>query len=151
MEALSCKHCCCGRAIFWVCVCILRYPACNAHEPYCYLWFPGLYRIFPHYLIKDTIFDKDVIDYKLCVLIFYTTSVWNISHSKKSWARYDKKCKFIFMWSTRYYCPNLMKQFPLQNFEKYSHFMKMLSVGAELIDADRRTDGRMEQQTWRSW
>jgi len=36
----------------WVCVCCLRYPACNAHAPYCQLW-PAcpLYSIFPHYLI----------------------------------------------------------------------------------------------------
>jgi hypothetical protein len=26
-----------------------------------------------------------------CVLIFSTTFVWNISHSKKNWTRYDKK------------------------------------------------------------
>jgi hypothetical protein len=26
----------------------------------------------------------------MCVLIFCTTFVWNISHSKKKWARYDK-------------------------------------------------------------
>jgi len=24
--------------IFWACVCSLRYPACNAHVPYCHLW-----------------------------------------------------------------------------------------------------------------
>ena len=28
----------------------------------------------------------------MCVLIFSTTFVWNISHFKKKWARYDKKC-----------------------------------------------------------
>jgi len=27
----------------------------------------------------------------MCILIFYTTFAWNISHSKKNWARYDKK------------------------------------------------------------
>ena len=26
----------------------------------------------------------------MCVLIFSTNFVWNISHSKKKWARYDK-------------------------------------------------------------
>jgi len=29
----------------------LRYPACNAHVPYCHLWPAWLYNIFPHYLI----------------------------------------------------------------------------------------------------
>jgi len=30
----------------WVCVYSHRYPACNAHEPYCNLWPVLLYRIF---------------------------------------------------------------------------------------------------------
>jgi len=41
--------------ILWVCVCSPRYPACNAHAPYCHLWSAPLYTIFPHYLIKVTI------------------------------------------------------------------------------------------------
>ena len=43
--------------IFWVCVCSLSYPACNAHVPYCYLW-PSGCTIFFHYLINDTIKKK---------------------------------------------------------------------------------------------
>jgi hypothetical protein len=31
-----------------VCVCSLRYPACNAHAPYCNMWPAPLYHIFPH-------------------------------------------------------------------------------------------------------
>jgi len=34
----------------------LRYPACNAHAPYCHLWPTWLYNIFPHYLISGMIF-----------------------------------------------------------------------------------------------
>ena len=37
--------------IFWVCVCSLIYPACNAHAPYCRLWPVPLQGIFPHYLM----------------------------------------------------------------------------------------------------
>jgi len=42
-------------------------------------------------------FGKKVTEHKMCVLIFCTTFVWNISHSKKNWRRYDEKCILIFM------------------------------------------------------
>jgi hypothetical protein len=42
-----------------------------------------VYSIFPHYLIKGTIFGKKVIEHKMCVLIFSTTFVCNIYHCKK--------------------------------------------------------------------
>ena len=88
--------------IFWVCVCSYRYPACNAHAPYCHLWPVWLYNIFPHYLINGTIFGgKNVIEHKTCVLISSTNLVWNIFHSKKKRERCDQKCilvNFMFDW-----------------------------------------------------
>ena len=41
-----------------VCICNLRYPACNAHVPYCHQWSAQLYSIFPHYLIDGTIIEE---------------------------------------------------------------------------------------------
>jgi hypothetical protein len=35
---------------------------------------------------------KNNIEYEMCFLIFSTTFVWNISHSKKNAARYDQEC-----------------------------------------------------------
>ena len=32
--------------LFWVSICSFRYPACNAHAPYCRLWAVRLYNIF---------------------------------------------------------------------------------------------------------
>ena len=59
-----------------MCVCSLRYPACNAHAPYCYLWPVRLYSIFPHYLIDGSICEKkNVTEHKMCVLIFFTNFV----------------------------------------------------------------------------
>ena len=45
---------------------------------------------FLHYPINITIFEKKILNIK-CVLIFSTTFVWNISHSKKNSPR--KLCK----------------------------------------------------------
>jgi hypothetical protein len=47
-----------GYYIFWMCVCSLRYPACNAHAPYCHLRPVCFYNIFPNYLINGMIFGK---------------------------------------------------------------------------------------------
>jgi hypothetical protein len=44
--------------IFCVFVCSLRYPACNAHAPYCHLSLVRLYNIFPQQLLNGTIFEK---------------------------------------------------------------------------------------------
>jgi hypothetical protein len=52
-----------------VCVCSPRYAACNARAPYCYPWPVRLYNIFPHYLKKREIVEKNVIEHKMCVFI----------------------------------------------------------------------------------
>ena len=51
-------------------ICSLRYPACNAHAPYCHLWPVPLYNIFPHYLINSTIFEKKKLLNTKCVFWF---------------------------------------------------------------------------------
>jgi hypothetical protein len=50
--------------IFWDCVYSLRYPAWNAHAPYWHQWPIELYIVFPHYLIKDTIFENPLLNIK---------------------------------------------------------------------------------------
>jgi hypothetical protein len=78
-----------------------------------------------------------------CVLIFSTTFVSNIFHSKKNRARCDQKCRLVFKYSTRYSFQILMKlkfyRHTSQNIQ-ISNSTKNLPVGAELFHADRRTD-----------
>ena len=49
-----------------VCVCSLRYPACNAHAPFCHLWPAQLYSIFPYYPINIIIFGKSYWTWNVC-------------------------------------------------------------------------------------
>jgi len=65
--------------IIWVCVCSHRYPACNAHAPYCYLWPVLFYIIFPHF-INATILETG---HNMC-FDFLDKFFWNISRSKKN-------------------------------------------------------------------
>jgi len=41
-----------------VCICSLKYPACNAHASYCRLWPAPFYNTLPHLLINGTIFER---------------------------------------------------------------------------------------------
>jgi len=77
------------------------------------MWPPTLYTIFPVYLINGTIFENTLLDQIMCFdFLSYKPQVfrkevtdtkcvfrfsvqiffWNISHSKKNWAKYDQKC-----------------------------------------------------------
>jgi len=55
----------------------------------------GVYHIFPYYLINGMTCGSEVTGHELCVLIFSTTSVWNISHSTKNCSRYTST--YVFM------------------------------------------------------
>ena len=81
------------------------------------------------------------------VVIFSTPAVWNISHSKKNWEIWSKM--YI---SIRVKYPLFLSDFSatwifstyFQN--RYSNFMKIRQVGAELFHADGRTDGQKDRQ-----
>jgi len=47
--------------------------------------------IFPRYLVKGTIFEKKVIEYKMCFNFLYNIGL-KYSHSKKNGERCEHKC-----------------------------------------------------------
>jgi hypothetical protein len=67
--------------------------------------------VFFHVVSKAVRFSKKkkFIEPKMCVLIFYSTFVWNIYRPKKNWARYDGKNILVYMSSVRYSCQILIK------------------------------------------
>jgi len=103
----------------------------------------------PHYLINGTIFEK-FIDHKMHVLISSATYVWNIFHTKKNRARYDKKMssylhvKYPLFFSIFNETGIFSKVF--RNITPLPNFLKIRPVGAELFHADRRT-GRQPVMT----
>jgi hypothetical protein len=106
--------------------------------------------IFPHYLINGTIFERKLLSIK-CVSVFSTKFVWNISHSKKNWARYDKKFILTVMSSTRhsfifYWNLNFLVQFSKDI--KISNFLTAHSEGSSCcMRTDRQTGKQTDRQT----
>ena len=113
------------RYIFWVCVYRLRYPACNAHAPYCHLWPARLYNIFPQCLINGKIFGKikKVTKNKMCVLIFSTTlseTFFVLRRNERDMI--ENICWFEIQSPDFFFLQILMKtEFSQQIFEKYSN------------------------------
>ena len=108
---------------------ILTYVACP--DP----WYFSTLSHKQHYLKK-----KKVTEHKMCVLISSTTFVWHILYSTKKWATYNHKCSLVFMKSTRYSCPILIKlEFSRQTSEKYSNikFHENPSSGNRVVPCGR--------------
>ena len=86
---------------------------------YCHLWPLWLHHIFRRYLVNGTIFGGGNTEHKMCVLIFSTTFIWNISRFRKNLSKYFHNYENVFMWSTPYPCRILMKLgFSRHNFQK---------------------------------
>jgi len=101
-EVCSCKHCCSGKAIRVICskgicvACNIQHSMCMCHTAICCL--SGSTVFFPimpltAWFLKK---KKKVTEYKMCVLIFPTTFVWNISYSEKNSVRnYQKHMRAV--------------------------------------------------------
>jgi hypothetical protein len=134
-----------------MCVCCLRYPACNAHAPYCHLWPARLFGIFPQYLINGTIFEKEKLLSKKCMFRFslqlssetfpiLRRNEWDVIKNVY-WS--SSKLSFIFvrfLWNLNFL--DIFSKNP-----QISNFMKIRPVGTELFHADGRTDERKNRRT----
>jgi hypothetical protein len=113
IKTRSFNHCCRGKAmcyIFWVSVCSLRFPAFNAHAPYCHLLPVRLYNIFPRCLINTTNFEKKLLN-KKCV---FRLSLQNLSETFLILSRTERDMIINVHWS--YSCQNSMR---LEVFDRF--------------------------------
>ena len=84
----------------------------------------------------------------MCILVFFTNSVRNISHSKKNRGRYDTKCILVFMYSTRYSCTVLVElKYSRQIFEQTfnTKFHENPPSGSRVVPFGR-TNGRTDKR-----
>ena len=136
-----------------VCICSLWCPTSNAHAPYFYLCTASFYQIFPHFLIKRTIFEKIYCRIQNVFWFFPATFVWNISHSKKTRARYDKRMYIRLCIKYLNSCPILTKLEFLDIYSKNPqiyNFMKIHPVEPSCsMRTDRQTDRRSDGQVGR--
>jgi hypothetical protein len=143
-EVCSSNHCCSGKPLsmtLWMCALVTRHVHRFFYAPYYNVIsvLCGCTKFF-HIISHTTLFSEKK-ERKMCVLIFYTSFVWNISHSKNNSARYYHKCTQIFMWCTRYDCQTLIRFVLHRLFEKSnSKFHELLSDGSRVLPCG---------QTWR--
>jgi hypothetical protein len=124
--------------------CVLALVIRHAHsilsEP---LW---LYHSLPYHLINVSIFEKRKLLNIKRVLIFSTTSIWNISHCKKNSARYKNNTQ-VFMYSIHYSCQKSIKlEISRQTFAKSPNIKfheNSFSGSLVVFHADRQTNSHV--------
>ena len=123
------------------CICSLRYPARNAHAPYCRLWPAPLQNIFPHYLINGTIFEKNVLNIKYVFYVFLqhlSETFLILRRNERDMTKniYRSSCNVPDILVRFYSNMNILDKFSRNT--QIPNFMKILPVGDELFHADGR-------------
>ena len=129
-------------------VCSLSYPACKARASYCHLRPVPFNNIFPKLRHKRNDFWKNVVENKMCVLIFST------NFPPKSFSFQEEFGEILSQM-----CKGLHVKYPILLPDFHEHlnildrlttnmqtlnFMKIRSVGAEVFLADRKTQRHEE-------
>ena len=123
---------------------------------YYYVWPVWLYHVFPHYLINGTIFEGKLWNTK-CVFWFSVQLLSEKFLIVWGTGRYitinvhSAPCKVPAMLVSFQYSLNILDKMSKKKNTEISIFVKIRSVGAELLHVvgwrDRRTDGRRDRRT----
>jgi hypothetical protein len=155
IKAPSCSHWCSGKAIRiteHVCVCVLLALGIQHEMRMRNIVFCGLPRstTCPYYLKWHEFRNK-----LLNIICVFWLSLQLLSETfffLENWARYDQKYTLVFMESTLYSCPILMKlKFSQQILEKFSNIiLHGTSSSGWRVAPCGKTDGRTDRRTLRN-
>jgi hypothetical protein len=117
----------------------MQFPCAVLYCRRCTIW---LYRMFPHYLIKGTIFGKKVIEQK-CMFWFSLHILFETLLIIRRLQRdiinvHSSSCKVTVILVRDEWKLNFLNRF--SKYAPISNFMKIYLVGAELFHAERKTD-----------
>ena len=105
---------------------------------------PCLHNILPHYLMKGTIFEKRIIEHKLCVLISYTTLYKIFLILRRIQRDITSSCKGTVIIVRYYWNLNFLDRFS-KKFHVWN-VMKTRAVGTELFDTDWQNNGHRHDE-----
>jgi hypothetical protein len=109
---------------FWVCVCSLNYPACNALAPYCNMWPVLLYNTFPPFVINDTIAEKKLLNINWAFWFSLQICMNHFSLYEEFSEMWSKIYILVFSKISIILVQILMEiEFCRQIFEKFSNFI----------------------------
>jgi len=116
---------------------------------YCHLWPVWPYSTFSHNVMHGKIFGKKVIENKMCVLIFSTTFVWNISHSKE---RSEILSQSFVDFSVKYtlFLSDFKETWVFSTFSKNNQALnstKICAMRVESFHGNGRTDRQTDRWT----
>ena len=130
--------------MLWVCVCSLRYTACNAHALYRHLWRIRVYYIF--YIISQTaelkkkLFNMECVSWLSVRFLSETFFILRITDWDMIINVYCPARKVLrLQWNSSF-----LNRFLKNN--QISNLMKICPMGVKLFHEDGQTD----RQTWRS-
>jgi hypothetical protein len=137
----------------YVCFCNLRYPACNAHAPYCHLWPARLYNIFhitsqKHDFRKKLLKTKHVFWYPLQI---FSETYLTLRRTERGMVKiyiglHVKYRLFLSDFNEPWvFSTNFRKIFKYQISWKSVHWEPVCFIGM-----DERTDEQMVREIWRS-
>ena len=112
------------------------------------LW---LHQVFRHYLTNGTIFDNKSLNIKCAFWFFLQLLFETFLISKKTLARYRRKCENVFMSSTHYSSWKILKKKKKGSNEKFhqnpSSESRVVPCGRRDIQTHTETDRQTDRQT----